>query len=153
MPIITKPVSVNVFDKMWISKAMFHFVRNGYIAATFNPYDGKNILSNKAVTKFISNFSEVGAQDPDFETMMTALVAECKRQANKQLDISVIVVSAPNPSAKINATIVFNKTEGGVEEYRIKDCYALVASDPIFAGVFQNTMIQLAKQAGFEYED
>ncbi len=143
------PIEVAPFAGLWISRLCFCPVpvnRAPYLAAAFRPYNGTISLNDPAlaVHLIIRDLPAARVADPVLDDAMTALSAECQRQAGTVEDLTMLSVNAPSPTQPVAAILHF--TNGAT--HRINSCYALAATDATFAGVFQATMAEIARQKG-----
>ena len=149
------PQTPTIFDKMWVASvniimpdlvftsALFPQSK-GRLMTNILPYDGTHLLyvGGKMVT--IADLVAKRTSDSTFDAILTSLTAECQRQAGNTKTIKTVLVSAPDPTKPVRAMVQF--TDG--TSYQITDCFALCATDSIFATVFTNTMGELAILAG-----
>lgn len=140
------PIQAATFSGMWITSISVMTPRDGkrgMLRARFLPYDGdKHLLAIGTV--------DLVRPIPHAETdaIVASIVTEVKRQAKTDKEVRVIHVNAPDPSKPVTATVMF--AEGS--PHFIKDCFALVATDATFAGVFGTAMANIAGLAVFEVE-
>ena len=145
------PVSTSTFSGMWITNLSVILPtadKAGLLTVNFQPYDGSHLLATGGKRFAIMDIAKKSEEDATFKTMIDTLIAECKRQANKDGDIKFINVMAQDTARPVVAQIVFDDKI----PYTIKDCFALAGSDTAFAGVFQGTMNEVAKLAGLSVE-
>ncbi len=128
------PITANTFNGMWINQLQI-FLPQGNIQASFLPYDGTHLLATggKRIMQKASNGS------------LDALIAEVKSLSGKTSEPTLIQVFATDPSKPVTAQVIF--TDKSI--YRIPDCYALAATDSVFAGVFNNTIGLVVGLAGY----
>lgn len=142
------PIIAATFNGMWITNLGICLavdnISKGYIQAKFAPYDGTHILATEGRRLNMVDVPAARASDPVLDSTLTALVAELHRLSNKTADAQFLAVDAQKPGVPVHAVCKF--ADGTY--YSIKDCYALAASDSVFAEVFQATMAEIARQAG-----
>ena len=143
------PITTGIFSGMWITSLQIIFPeggKKGILQATFLPYDGVHLLATGGKKVFLNDLTTVRSNNTVLDSMLTALVVEVNRQASNTLVPRIIQVNAPNPtSVKVApAQIIFEDQS----VYRIDDCFALCATDATFAGIFSNTMGEIATLAG-----
>ena len=146
------PITASTFSGMWITNLSLFLPTaekaTGFLNVNFQPYDGQHLLVNGGKRFAINDIAKKETEDTTFKTMLDTLVTECKRQAGKDIDVKFINVMAPDTTKTVMAQIAF--IDGSF--YTIKDCFALAGSDSVFGGVFQGTMIAIAKEAGLSME-
>ena len=138
------PITPQVFSGMWIQNLNMFLPTEarpkGFIQARLLPYDGSTLLAlgGKDVRTALPNNSEQTA------AVLTSLIAEVKRQANKTAEPISITVMAQDPSKPVRAHVRFADNKHHV----IADCFALAGTDSVFAGVFNSAMAEIARLAG-----
>lgn len=149
------PITPGEMTNMWVANLRIDFPTenpypfpipqaNGRLSATLLPYDGTHLLATGVKPLFIQKLNERLASDTTFNTVVTSLVAEAKRQANKILEVKNISVFAPDPAKAVRAMVNF--ADGSF--FTIHDCFTLASTDTTFGGVFMSTMNEVARQAG-----
>ena len=138
------PVTATTFGKMWISSVFLAQPLNGTqgsLFATLLPYDGEHLLATGGKRVAIPSLK---APSAPVATLVTALTTELARQSKKTSPLSKLYVMATDPSRPvvIRAEFVDHTT------YDIKDAFALVGTDTVFAGVFTTALGTLATLAG-----
>ncbi len=154
MAIITTPITVGTFDKMWISNVNLNTQGAGTLRLAFNPYDGATTLTTNTVQKFFPQLFTGKAENKAFEDAVTALLDECKRQAKTTKKVLMLHVNARSPQDKVMATIMFEKEEGETKPniHNIGDCFALAATDQKFGIVFQTSLVAFAQKSGLSFQ-
>jgi hypothetical protein len=146
------PITTATFNGMWITNLAIFLPTaekaNGFLNANFQPFDGQHLLLNGGKRLVINDIAKKRKEDTTFDTMLTSLITECKRQAGKEIDIKFVTVMAPDTTRPVMAQIAF--IDGSF--YSIKDCFALAGSDSTFGGIFQASMNGIAREAGLSVE-
>lgn len=142
------PQSATTFNGMWVTNLGIFLPTEekpkGFIGGNFLPYDGTHLLATGGKRLFVGDLAQKRTTDQQIDAMLTSLVAEVQRQAGKTVAVKFIQTTAPDPAKPVTAQIAF---EDGTF-HRIADCFALCASDQVFAGVFMGAMAEIARQAG-----
>ena len=140
------PITANTFNGFWVaSLSIFNPTTdkpNGFFGCSLLPYDGVHLLATGYKQVAFSNLTAKRSADATFNSVLSTLDTECKRQSAKTTDIKSVQVFS-NPT-KTSAEIGF--TDGTY--HRIVDCFALAATDSTFAGVLSGTLAEIARQAG-----
>ena len=126
-----------------LSMPMSSYLYHGQFFATLNPYDGTHLLRTGTKVVQITDLISKRQTDPIFDSVITSVVLEIERQANKT-DLSSITVMAYDPEYPVRIIAEFSNRA----KYNILDCYKLCATDSVFAGVFQSALEEVARQAG-----
>ena len=140
------PITPSVFDKLWVRNLALSFpvTNRGHMNVEFLPYDGASTL-NKPIPKDVQDLMEKRKTDTNVEALVTTLSVELNRLSGFSSPATVLLINAPDPSRPVECRVFFaDKTS-----YAIPDCYALCATDPAFASVFQAAMGLIAAVAGF----
>ncbi len=116
------------------------------MSAHFIPFNGDIVLrhENAGMDLFIRDLPAARAADPVLDAALSALVVECQRQAGTAEGMVSVTVMASGPTLPVRASLLFTNDVS----HQIRDCYALAATDATFAGVFQATMAEIARQKG-----
>lgn len=142
------PVTAATFDGMWVTNLGLYFpvteLPHSFLSARLSQYDGTNLLSTGGKYLNLPNLAASRAADAVLEASISDLLAECQLLAASESPVSMLLVSAPDPTKPVWARIVFVDKEF----HDIHDCYALAATDPVFATVFQNTLEEIARLSG-----
>lgn len=142
------PITPQTFAGMWITTLGVFFPTTekprGFIGGNLLPYDGQHLLATSGKRVFVGDLAARRASDAQLDAMLTALAAECQRQAGKTAAVKFITVAAPDPTKSVVAQISF--VDGSF--HRIPDCFALAATDTAFAAVLGATMAEVARLAG-----
>jgi hypothetical protein len=116
----------------------------GVLSAELLPYDGTHLLATGGKRVALNDLKTKRTTDAQLNALLTALVAEVKRQKNTTAEPRIISVYAPDPSKPVVATVQFvDKTS-----HVVRDCFALCGTDATFAQVFQSVLGGIAGQAG-----
>ena len=149
------PQTPGVFNNMWVANMILQqpdpdfpapLFQQGYgrLNATLLPYDGTHLLATGRKVVFISKLTDKMTEDTVFAGVITALLAEAQRQAKVTTAVKSVSLSAPDPTKPV---VVSAKFVDGTT-YAIPDCWALAGTDSVFAGVFNNTEVEIARLAG-----
>ena len=141
------PVIASTFSGMWVTNLQVIFptsAKKGILQANLLPYDGTHLLAAGGKRAFVNDIVAARSTDSVLDGVLTSLVAEVQRQSSKTSAPQIIQVNAQDPTGKVSAQVIFE----GHSVYRIADCYALCATDEIFAGVFLSMMGEVARLAG-----
>jgi hypothetical protein len=141
------PIQAATFNGMWITMLQIIFPTvdkpRGIIQGRLLPYDGTTLLALGGKEAMRS----IPSQDAQTTAMLTALETEVKRLANTTAAVRSIQVFANDPSKPVFAQFTF---VGVKQPHRIVDCFALAATDAMFAGVLNATMAEVARIAGLK---
>ena len=135
------PITCDTMDRMWITS--FRLFPDTMLADLL-PYDGQRLLAVGGKTLRLMRLDEARAADEELDACVTAVLSEVARQAGNTSTCKCLSMTAPNPGAPAVAIALF---ETGLP-LRVLDCWALAASDPVFAGVWQRTMATIARLSG-----
>lgn len=151
------PIETNVFNGMWISQLRVIFPRvaqaeatppvkaqEGFLRGQTLPYDGRHLLLVRQTPIQVTNLAEKRKTDSKLDSMLIALEGEIQRQSGRTDAVKLVDVLAGDPARPIMAMVIFEQGK----PFRIADCYGLCATDPIFNGIFQNTMVEVARLGG-----
>ena len=145
------PITAGTFGGMWIRNISVMLpVENhqGVLSAELLPYDGAHLLATGAKRVALNDLKTKRTTDAQLDALLTALVAEVKRQKNTTAEPRIISVQAPDPSKPVVATVQFvDKTS-----HVVRDCFGLCGKDKTFAQVFQSVMGGVAQLAGLSIE-
>ena len=142
------PVTAAPFNGMWITNLGIFLPTEakpkGFIAGNLLPYDGTHLLANTGTRLYVGDLATKCTTDAPLAAMLGALEVELQRLAATTAAVEYLSVMAPRPARPV---LVSAKFTGG-KFHQIRDCYALAATDSVFAGVFQSVMAEIAHQAG-----
>lgn len=141
------PIEAGTFNKMWVNHLRITFSGTApALHASLLPYDGQHTIASEVKRVFIPKLVEKRSQDAQLDVSLTALVAEAKRQSKiSNKEIVSVTVMAPSPSRPVIAVI---ELEGQEQKYIIPNCFELAGEDEVFAGVLNETLAEIARQAG-----
>jgi hypothetical protein len=141
------PIVAGTFGGMWIRNISVMLpteTHQGILSAELLPYDGAHLLATGSKRVAVNDLKTKRTTDAQLDAMLTAIVAEVKRQKNTTAEPRIISVQAPDPSKPVVATVQFvDKTN-----HIVRDCFALCGTDATFAQVFQSVMGGVAQLAG-----
>lgn len=157
MIINPNPIVASTFNGYWITNAQF--IQNAgvmkMLQANLLPYDGTHLLATGQKRVNELDLATKMESDANLSAVITSIKAEIARLSGHSEDFHIMQINAGDPSKPVTATIMWDKPETGeaIPMYRIADCFALCASDTQFAGVFQNTMGEIARLGGLNVEN
>ena len=131
------PQTPQTMAKMWAVSTCIFFDTPTKVGATFQPYDGTNLLASGGTRMFTQNADATQA------AAMAALKAECITLSGNASPKFVEVI-APDPSQPVTA-IIFN-ADGS--QFVVPDCFGRCTTDSAFATVFLGTLAAVASLAG-----
>jgi len=141
------PITAETFNGMWINQLQIFLplgAQKGFIQGRLLPYDGTHLLATGGRDVRVFDLATKRTTDAALDAVLTALVAELKRQSKKTTDIKFLNVMAPDPAKAVSAMVFFSDNT----HYNIANCYALAGTDATFAGVLTNTLGEVAVLAG-----
>jgi hypothetical protein len=132
---------------MWINQLQIFFPideQKGFIQGSLLPYDGTHLLATGGRSVRVFNLAAKRKTDASLDSMLAGLVAELARQSKTATAVRFLSVSSLDPSKPVLVTVFFADDT----HYTIADCYALAATDSVFAGVFTGTLTKVATLSG-----
>lgn len=151
------PITPATMSGMWVANVRIQLpasgdprprIASGSFSARLLPYDGTHLLATGGKNVVIENLTSKRASDSTFDAVIASIIAEIERQAGKT-GLTTLTVIAPDPARPVIAIGDFPDRS----RHMIADCYALAATDEVFAGVFQSAMAEIARQAGLSVAD
>ena len=143
------PVTTNTFDGMWVRNIGLMLPVDGHqgvLSAELLPYDGVHLLATNGKRVSINNLVDKRKTDANLDAMLTAIVAEVKRQKNTAVEPRIVSVQAQDPTKPVVASVQFvDKTS-----HVVKDCFTLAGTDQTFGAVLQQVMSEIARKAGLK---
>ena len=149
------PQNPGIFSGMWISNLSLiqpdpnfpaPLFEQGYgrLTATLLPYDGAHLLATGRKQVIISKLTDSISTDTTLSNIISSLISEAQRQGSTTSPVKTLVLSALDPTQPVKVTSKF--VDG--TSHSITNCFALANTDTIFANVFNNTMVEIARLAG-----
>ena len=141
------PITAATFSGMWVNQLQIFFpleTEKGFIQGNLLPYDGTHLLAVGGKQVRVFDLEAKRKTDANLDGMLTALVAELKRQSKFSVDVKFVNVIATDPAKPVVAMAFFADNT----RYVITDCFALAGTDATFAGVLNNTLGEVAHLAG-----
>ena len=145
------PIVAGTFGGMWIRNISVMLpVANhqGILSAELLPYDGTHLLATGGKRVALNDLKTKRTTDAQLDALLTAIVAEVKRQKNTTVEPRIVSVQAPDPTKPVVATVQFMDKTSHV----VRDCFTLCGTDATFAQVFQSVLGGVAQLAGLNVE-
>ena len=141
------PIVAGTFNGFWIRNISVMIpteTHQGILSAELLPYDGAHLLATGGKRVALNDLKTKRVTDAQLNAMLTAIVAEVKRQKNTTVEPRIISVMAPDPTKPVMASVQFvDKTS-----HVVRDCFVLASTDSTFAVILQQVMGEVARQAG-----
>ena len=141
------PIVAGTFGGMWIRNISVMLPvekHQGILSAELLPYDGTHLLATGGKRVALNDLKTKRTTDAQLDALLTALVAEVKRQKNTTAEPRIVSVQAPDPTKPVVASVQFVDKISHV----VRDCFVLASTDLTFATVLQQVMGEVARQAG-----
>jgi len=145
------PITTGTFGGMWIRNISVMLpteTHQGVLSAELLPYDGTHLLATGGKRVALNDLKTKRTTDAQLDALLTAIVAEVKRQKNTTVEPRIVSVQAPDPTKPVVATVQFMDKTSHV----VSDCFTLCGTDATFAQVFQSVLGGVAQLAGLNVE-